>query len=46
MASLMDSLVEVLEEENVQYEKLVELSKNKKDAIIKADIGRSEGAHV
>lgn len=38
MASLMDSLVEVLEEENVQYEKLVELSKNKKDAIIKADI--------
>ncbi len=38
MASLMDSLVEVLEEENVQYEKLVELSKDKKDAIIKADI--------
>ena len=42
MASLMDSLVEVLEEENVQYEKLVELSKNKKDAIIKADIGTLE----
>ena len=42
MASLMDSLVEVLEEENVQYEKLVELSKSKKDAIIKADIGALE----
>ena len=38
MASLMDSLVEVLEEENTQYEKLVELSKDKKQAIIKADI--------
>ena len=38
MASLMDTLVEVLEEENNQYEKLVELSKEKKQAIIKADI--------
>ena len=38
MASLMDTLVEVLEEENIQYEKLVELSKEKKQAIIKADI--------
>lgn len=38
MASLMDSLVEVLEEENIQYEKLVELSKVKKQAIIKADV--------
>lgn len=38
MASLMDNLVEVLEEENAQYEKLVELSKEKKQAIIKADI--------
>ena len=38
MASLMDNLVEVLEEENTQYEKLVELSKDKKQAIIKADI--------
>lgn len=38
MASLMDNLVEVLEEENTQYEKLVELSKEKKQAIIKADI--------
>ena len=34
----MDNLVEVLEEENTQYEKLVELSKDKKQAIIKADI--------
>lgn len=38
MASLMDNLVEVLEEENVQYEHLVELSKNKRQAIISADI--------
>ena len=38
MASLMDNLVEVLEEENTQYEKLVELSKSKKRAIIKTDV--------
>lgn len=38
MASLMDNLVEVLEEENNQYEKLIELSQEKKQAIIKADI--------
>ena len=38
MASLMDNLVEVLEEENTQYEKLIELSLEKKQAIIKADI--------
>ncbi|MCI9416575.1 MAG: flagellar protein FlgN [Eubacterium sp.] len=34
----MDNLVEVLEEENTQYEKLVELSKSKKRAIIKTDV--------
>lgn len=38
MASLMDNLVEVLEEENTQYEKLVELAKDKKQAIISADV--------
>lgn len=38
MASLMDNLVEVLEEENTQYEKLVDLSQEKKQAIIQADI--------
>lgn len=38
MASLMDNLVEVLEEENTQYERLVDLSKDKKRAIIQADI--------
>ncbi len=42
MASLMDNLVEVLEEENTQYEKLVELSKDKKQAIIQADIAALE----
>jgi len=38
VASLMDNLVEVLEEENTQYEKLVELAQEKKQAIIKANI--------
>ena len=38
----MDNLVEVLEEENTQYKRLVELSKNKKEAIIKADIAELE----
>ena len=42
MASLMDNLVEVLEEENTQYKRLVELSKNKKEAIIKAEIAELE----
>ena len=42
MASLMDNLVKVLEEENTQYKRLVELSKNKKEAIIKADIAELE----
>ena len=42
MASLMDNLVEVLEEENTHYKRLVELSKNKKEAIIKADIAELE----
>ena len=38
MASLMDNLVEVLEAENTQYQRLVDLSKDKKRAIIQADI--------
>ncbi len=38
MASLMDNLVKVLEEENAQYERLVELAKDKKQAIISADV--------
>ena len=42
MASLMDNLVEVLEEENTQYQKLTELALTKKQAIIKADIGLLE----
>lgn len=42
MASLMDNLIEVLEEENVQYEKLVDLAKQKKQAIIGADIAGLE----
>ena len=42
MASLMDNLVEVLEQENTWYEKLVSLSKDKKQAIIRADIAALE----
>lgn len=38
MASLMDDLVHVLEGENEQYQKLVQLSKEKKQVIIKADV--------
>ena len=38
MASLMDNLVEVLEQENNWYEQLVELSKDKKQAIINGDV--------
>lgn len=38
MASLMDDLVEVLAQENEEYQKLSELSKEKKQVIIKADV--------
>ena len=38
MASLMDNLVEVLEQENNWYEQLVELSKDKKQVIINGDV--------
>lgn len=42
MASLMDNLVEVLEGEHAQYEKLVELSKDKKQALIETDVDALE----
>lgn len=38
MASLMDDLVQVLEGEKEQYQKLAELSKEKKQVIVKADV--------
>ncbi len=38
MASLMDDLIHVLETETVQYQKLAELSREKKGVIIKADV--------
>jgi len=38
VASLMDDLVQVLESENEQYQKLAGLSKEKKQVIIKADV--------
>lgn len=38
MASLMDELLDVLEQENVEYEGLVTLSKGKKQVIIDANI--------
>ena len=42
MASLMDNLVEVLEKENGEYEKLVELAQQKKKALVKSDIAELE----
>lgn len=38
MASLMEELLDVLGEEETQYEALIDLSAGKRDAIIKADI--------
>ena len=38
MASLMDDLVQVLESENKEYEKLAKLSKEKKQVIIDANV--------
>lgn len=38
MASLMDDLIQVLESEKAEYEKLAELSKEKKQVIISADV--------
>lgn len=38
MASLMQELLEVLEEEEKQYQKLIELNEVKRDSVIKADI--------
>lgn len=38
MASLMDDLIQVLESENKEYQKLAELSKEKKQVIIEADV--------
>lgn len=38
MASLMDDLIQVLENENKEYEKLAKLSKEKKQVIIDANV--------
>lgn len=38
MASLMDDLIQVLESENEEYRKLVRLSEEKKQVIIKAEV--------
>lgn len=38
MASLMDNLIEVLEQENTQYQALIELGKEKRTAIVGGDI--------
>jgi len=42
VASLMDNLVEILEKENGEYEKLVELARQKKKALVKSDIAELE----
>ncbi|MDO5381212.1 MAG: flagellar protein FlgN [Eubacteriales bacterium] len=38
MASLIDSLIDDLDKENIEYEKLLELSKDKTSAIVKGDV--------
>ena len=38
MASLMDDLTQVLENETVEYKKLVELSENLREALIESDV--------
>ena len=38
MASLMEDLLEVLGKEEAEYQVLVELANEKKDAVIKGDI--------
>ena len=40
MASLMDNLLDVLNEEESQYRELIDLSNEKKDVLIRADIER------
>lgn len=42
MASLMDNLIEVLEQENTQYQALIDLGKEKRTAIVGGDIASLE----
>ena len=42
MASLMDDLTQVLENETVEYKKLTELSENLKEALIESDVAAVE----
>ena len=42
MASLMEDLIDVLEKEEAQYQGLIELGKQKREAVIKADIATLE----
>lgn len=42
MASLMDNLIEVLEQENTQYQALIDLGKEKRTAIVGGDIAGLE----
>ncbi len=40
MASLMEDLLDVLGKEEAEYQKLVEIAEQKRDAVIKGDIGQ------
>ena len=40
MASLMEELLDVLGKEEAEYQKLVEIAEQKRDAVIKGDIGQ------
>ena len=40
MASLIDSLINIMNDENRQYTELLDLSNNKTTAIVKGDVGQ------
>ena len=40
MASLIDSLIDILDSENTEYEKMLDISMEKTDAIVNSDIDR------
>ena len=40
MASLIDSLIDILDSENTEYEKMLDISMDKTDAIVNSDIDR------
>ena len=46
MASLMEDLLDVLEKEEAQYETLIALGDEKREAVIKADIAKLDDVTI